>query len=82
MIAKFKADGARLCESALPDQRTFFRAAYTIGEVCAVSSLGRTTIYGAIKAGLLVARKAGRRTVVTHTDLKKFLDDLPKAGGQ
>ena len=56
------------------------RAAYSIAEVCASTGLGRDTIYGAIRAGRLIARKLGRRTIITDSDLRRFLEDLPKAG--
>ena len=56
------------------------RAAYSIAEVCANTGLGRDTIYGAIRAGSLIARKLGRRTIITDSDLRRFLEGLPKAG--
>ena len=56
------------------------RAAYSIAEVCANTGLGRDTIYGAIRAGRLIARKLGRRTIITDSDLRRFLEGLPKAG--
>lgn len=58
------------------------RAAYSIAEVCASTGLGRDTVYGAIRAGRLIARKLGRRTIITDNDLRRFLEDLPKAGGK
>jgi excisionase family DNA binding protein len=51
--------------------------AYTIDEVCALSKIGRTTIYAAISDGSLTARKFRRRTVVLHDDLNTFLQNLP-----
>jgi excisionase family DNA binding protein len=56
------------------------RIAYSIAECCALTGFGRDTIYGAIRAGKLVARKLGRRTLVTDEDLRHFLNRLPKAG--
>jgi excisionase family DNA binding protein len=56
------------------------RAALSIAEVCAHTGLGRDTIYNAIRSGKLVARKLGRRTLVTEKDLHLFLASLPKAG--
>jgi excisionase family DNA binding protein len=38
---------------------------------------GRTTIYGAIKAGALKARKIGRRTIILDEDLRAWLASLP-----
>jgi excisionase family DNA binding protein len=51
--------------------------AYSIAEVCAVARAGRTSVYEAIKSGELVARKRGRRTVVLHDDLLRWLNKLP-----
>jgi len=48
--------------------------AYSIADVCAATSCGRTTVYAAIKCGELRAIKIGRRTVVTSTDLRAWLD--------
>ncbi|UGY28868.1 helix-turn-helix domain-containing protein [Bradyrhizobium septentrionale] len=52
-------------------------SAFPIAEVCKRTGLGRTTVYAAIKAGDLVARKYGRRTVVLGDDLARFLQSLP-----
>jgi excisionase family DNA binding protein len=57
------------------------RFAYSINEVCATTNLGRDAVYRAISAGQLVARKLGRRTLVTDDDLRHFLAGLPRAGG-
>jgi len=51
--------------------------AYTIAEACAVARIGRTALYEAIRSGDLRARKRGRRTLVVHGDLKKFIESLP-----
>jgi excisionase family DNA binding protein len=58
------------------------RHAYSISEVSAVTGLGRDGIYSAIRDGHLVARKFGRRTIITDNDLRQFLAGLPRAGGQ
>jgi excisionase family DNA binding protein len=55
------------------------REALTIGEVCKACGLGRTTVYEAITAGRLKARKAGKRTLVLRDDMKAFLAALPEA---
>jgi excisionase family DNA binding protein len=57
------------------------RRAHTILETCALTGLGRDTIYTAIRDGRLVARKLGRRTLITDDDLRRFLAELPRAGG-
>jgi hypothetical protein len=38
-------------------------------------------VYTAIRGGHLVARKLGRRTLITDDDLRQFLAGLPRAGG-
>lgn len=50
-------------------------------ETAAVTGLGRTMIFEAIKAGELKARKAGRRTLILDTDLRAWLESLPLANG-
>jgi hypothetical protein len=57
----------------------FGSRAFRIAEVRARTGLGRTTIYAAIKAGDLIARKYRRTTVVLEGDLSNFLDALPTA---
>jgi len=53
------------------------RLAHTIDETVALSGLGRTTIFAAIKRGELQARKYDRRTTVLDEDLRSFLRSLP-----
>jgi len=47
----------------------------------ALSGLGRDTLYKAIHAGRLPARKLGRRALVLADDLQRFLETLPLLGG-
>jgi excisionase family DNA binding protein len=56
------------------------RAAFSVAEVCAQTGIGRDSVYGAIRSGQLVARKLGRRMLITEKDLQRFLARLPKAG--
>ena len=51
--------------------------AYRIPDVCAMTQLGRTSVYGAIKSGALIARRYGRCTIVLAEDLAAFLRNLP-----
>ena len=53
------------------------RLAYSITEACEVSSVGRTTLYAAIKRGDLQSRKVGRRTLVTAKELLAWLESRP-----
>jgi len=57
------------------------RRAHSIAETCALTGLGRDTVYTAIRDGRLVARKLGRRTIIIDDDLRQFLAGLPRAGG-
>jgi hypothetical protein len=52
--------------------------AYRILDVCKATGLGRTSVYDAIEAGDLVARKWNRCTIVLAEDLALFLANLPK----
>ncbi len=53
--------------------------AYTIEGAVSASGLGRSTIYDLVSRGLLDARKAGKRTLITGESLKKYLTSLPSA---
>jgi len=57
------------------------RRAHSVNEASALTGLGRDGIYAAIRDGRLVARKFGRRTIITDDDLRQFLAGLPRAGG-
>jgi excisionase family DNA binding protein len=56
------------------------RRAHTIEQMCALTGIGRDGVYAAIRDGRLVARKLGRRTLITDDDLREFLAALPRAG--
>lgn len=51
--------------------------ALSIRAASKVSGIGRTSLYAAIKAGSLVARKCGKRTIILQSDLIKWLNSLP-----
>lgn len=53
--------------------------AYPIDKAARISGIGRTKLYEAIRDGKLVARKFGRRTVISAEALRAFLEALPKA---
>jgi len=55
------------------------RLAYSIAEACRLLSVGRTTIYSAIKNGDLKTCKAGRRTLVTAEALQLWIESLPNS---
>jgi excisionase family DNA binding protein len=56
------------------------RAAFSIAEVSMQVGLSRDVLYGEIRAGRLIGRKIGRRTLITQKDLERFLARLPRAG--
>jgi excisionase family DNA binding protein len=57
------------------------RLAYSISEACGLLSVGRTTLYAAIKKGDLKTCKVGRRTLVTVEALQSWLGSLPNSLG-
>ena len=55
------------------------RLGFSIDGACESSGLGRTFLYEAIGSGKLIAKKAGRRTIILPEDLKAYLENLPAA---
>ena len=51
----------------------------SIDEACQASGIGRTKLYEALGAGKLIAKKAGRRTIIRPEDLKAYVESLPAA---
>jgi excisionase family DNA binding protein len=56
-------------------------AAYTVAECLVRLKLSRDKFYQEIRAGRLRARKLGRRTLILDSDLRAFLESLPRLGG-
>ncbi len=50
---------------------------YEVQEIIAITSLGRTSIYKAIGEGLLIAKKFGKKTLITAESLEAFIASLP-----
>jgi excisionase family DNA binding protein len=53
------------------------KLAYTVGEATELSPCSRSSLYEAIAAGELKARKLGRRTLIMADDLRSWLESLP-----
>lgn len=53
------------------------RLSYTLAEAAEVTGIGLTTIKAAIKAGTLEARYPTTKGIVTHAELRAWLDTLP-----
>lgn len=53
------------------------KISFTVEEAAAITGLGRTNLFAAMKTGLLPARKFGRRTIITADDLREFVGNLP-----
>lgn len=53
----------------------------TIRQAVDMSGLSRSSIYLAMKAGKLPAKKCGRRTLILVEDLKSYVLSLPQASG-
>lgn len=51
--------------------------ALSLHEAARLAGCGRSTLYSAIAAGSLKARKLGRRTLIRRDDLMAWLDSLP-----
>jgi hypothetical protein len=70
MSPQLKAD---LTNQAIPG------GAMTIAEFCTWARIGRTMAYAEIKAGRLVLRKAGAKSLVTRDAAEAWLHSLPVA---
>jgi excisionase family DNA binding protein len=64
-------------ERGIHSQATSYRLAHSISEVTKLTGVGRSFLYEEISAGRLVARKAGRRTLIFDADLNAWLASLP-----
>lgn len=49
----------------------------TIDEVCALKSRGKTGFYADVKAGLVVLKKVGRKSIVSGPIAKRYIAGLP-----
>jgi excisionase family DNA binding protein len=51
--------------------------ALSINAACKWASIGRSSIYQAIRRGELPIRKSGRRSLILTADLQRWLSELP-----
>jgi hypothetical protein len=51
---------------------------YSLSEFACRNDIGVTTVRREIRAGRLVARKVGRRTIIAAEDAKAWQEQLPK----
>ena len=49
----------------------------SVDDVCALTGLGRTSIYGELRAGRLASVKVGRRRLVPRAALDAWIEELP-----
>lgn len=54
------------------------RIAFGIADAAKAAGICRTLLYEAISDGRLVARKIGRRTLITCDELERFIGALPR----
>jgi len=54
------------------------KVAFTIKQAAKASGLSRSALYVAIGHGALKARKCGARTLILDSDLRRFLQKLPR----
>ena len=52
---------------------------YTIPEACELVSLGRTKFYEEVKAGRIKLSKAGKKALVAHSELERYVKCLLEA---
>jgi excisionase family DNA binding protein len=57
------------------------KLAYTIPEAIASTGIGRTKLYAYMRDGRIKHVKAGRRTLIKHSDLVRLIDTLPAGPG-
>lgn len=56
------------------------REAFSPDEFAKRHGIGRTTVIAEIKNGRLIAKKIGKRTLISTDDGKAWLASLPRAG--
>lgn len=58
--------------------------AYTVKDAVKITGMSRSRLYEELKAGHLIAKKMGRRTLIPHESIEAWLNNLdnyPTAAG-
>ncbi len=58
------------------------KAVLTVGEFCETCSIGRTSFYAGVQAGLIKVLKFGTRTLVPASEVAAFIDRLSGLAGE
>lgn len=53
------------------------RLAYSVSEFCGMAGISASAFYREVRAGRIIVRKMGRKSVVTQTDAQTWLASLP-----
>jgi hypothetical protein len=59
-------------------QSVLLQQSYSLDDFARLNDIALTTVRGEIRAGRLVARKIGRRTIITPEDANDWRNRLPK----
>jgi Helix-turn-helix domain len=58
--------------------QSVLQRSYSLDEFARLNDIALTTVRGEIRSGRLIARKIGRRTIITAEDAKAWQERLPK----
>jgi hypothetical protein len=50
---------------------------FSVNDFCQWAGIGRTAVYAEMKAGRLLAKKCGRRTIILRSEAERWLTSLP-----
>lgn len=56
--------------------------ALTVARMCRLYNIGRTYLYEQLKAGRLVAHKAGAKTLIQRSEAERWFSSLPQMGAR
>jgi hypothetical protein len=58
--------------------QSVLQRSYSLDEFARLNDIALTTVRGEIRSGRLIARKIGRRTIITAEDANAWQEQLPK----